>query len=204
MVWVSASELSLAKTKKAKVNLKRSLYSEKVSLALKSGIQKNVKSDEFQGKNLYHRIFYVRYIDDCLIGIKGPKSFAFELQKRIFFFLKSGLYFSLKESGIVYALSGKVNFLGFHLKVPKRSERAVVETRKILSFKKIRNRITQRKKAIEDRYQKSLLATYDFILKSKLKRLGKGEKTDKDIKIKQLATSDALIFHEIACLKDKK
>lgn len=187
----------------AKVKSKRHLYREKVKLALKSGIKKNVKIDGSRSKYAYYKIFYVRYADDYLIGIKGPKFLAVEITKRVSYFLKSVLHFSLKESGIVHALHDKVDFLGFRIKVTKNPSQAAVETRKMLSFKKIRHRLIQRKKTIEDRYNKSLLETYNSIIKSELKRLCSGEKLDKDMKMKQLVTYDAIILHEIASSNNK-
>jgi hypothetical protein len=117
---------------------------------------------------------------------------------------RDALHFSLKKSNIVHAPHDKVNFLGFHLKVPKKSDQTVRETRKNLNFKRLRHRIIQQKKVIEDRYNKSLLTTYDSIIKSKLKRLGKGEKTNKNMKIKQLVIYDAAVLHEIASSNNKK
>ena len=40
--------------------------------------------------------------------------------------------------------------------VPSRRDRAVVENRKILSFKKIRNRLINRKITMENRFMKSI------------------------------------------------
>lgn len=205
VVWVSASELSVAKTKKAKANLKINLDREKVKFAVKSGIQKNSRMDESQGKPVHHKdIFYVRHADDYLIGVKGSKSLAFEIRKRASDFLKSALHFSLKDNEIVHTSSDKVKFLGFHIKVPKKLERSGIETRKILSFKKIRNRIAQRKKVIESKYQKSLLAIYNSILKEKLKRFSKKEKINRDEKIKQLATYGAITLDKLAFSNNKK
>ena len=59
-VNVSASKLSAAKTSKAKANLKRSLYRQKVKEAKKAGIAKKPATDEQQGKHVYHRLHYVR------------------------------------------------------------------------------------------------------------------------------------------------
>jgi retron-type reverse transcriptase len=83
--WTKASELSVAKA-----NLKVNLYRKKVKFALKSEIQKNTKADESRSQYVYHRIFYVRYADDYVIGVKGPKSLAFEIKKCVSYFLESG------------------------------------------------------------------------------------------------------------------
>jgi len=41
----------------------------------------------------------VRYADDYLIAVKGPKSLARDIQKKTQDFLKSNLHFSLKGGG---------------------------------------------------------------------------------------------------------
>lgn len=100
---------------------------------------------------------YVRYADDYLIAVTGPKWLAKDVQKRTRNFLKSDLHFNLKEGNLIHAKDNKVEFLGFDIKVLKRNERAVVETRKILSFKKLRNRLTSRKDVMEARFEKAIL-----------------------------------------------
>lgn len=187
-----------------KVNLKKNLYRGKVKLAIKSRIPRNAQTDKFQKKHKCHRVFYVRYVIDSLIGIKGPKFVAFEIKKRASDFLKFTLHFSLKESEMVCVFQDKIKFLGFDISMPKRLDRNVIETRRILSFKKIRNRIIQRKNGIETRYKKSLLSTYESILKKKLKQLGKGSRLEKENHIKQLAIKGAIEFHELASLSNKK
>ena len=199
-VFATVSELSMTKTKKARFNLKRVLYREKIRLAIKSGIQANLKADEFQGKFIYNKVYYVRYAGDYLIGIKGPKSLAFLVKKRVADFLKANLHFSLEKSEIVYASHEKISFLGFDIKVPKRSERSVVETRRILNFKKIRNRILLKKKSIENRYQNALLQIYEVNLMRKLKALGK---SNGKTKIEHLANQDALKLHKFSMAEEK-
>lgn len=202
-VFVQASELSKAKTKKVKANLKRNLYREKVMLAVESGTRKLFKLAEPQAKQVYHKIYYVRYVDDNIMGVKGPKSLAVRIKKRVSDFLKSTLHFSLKENNIVHAMYEKVDFIGFDIKAPKRSESSIVEARKIINFKKIRNRLSLKKKALEDRYQKVLLQTYEVILKKKLKILGKGGKVNSKKKIEHLASQDAIKLHELSLAKNK-
>jgi hypothetical protein len=86
---------------------------------------------------------------------------AQEIQKRTQNFLKSNLHFQLKEKNLIHAKNNKVEFLGFDIKVPGRKQRAIVETRKILSFKKIRNRLTSRKDAMESRFEKAIFRAYE-------------------------------------------
>jgi len=205
-VDVSASELSTAKTNKAKANLKRNLYRQKIKEAKKAGIPKKLETDEQQGKHVYHRLHYVRYADDYLIAVKGPKWLAKEIQKRTQLFLKSNLHFKLKKGNLIHAKDNKVQFLGFDIKVPGRKERAVVETRKILSFKKIRNRLTSRKNVMESRFEKAIFGAYEAQKLKFLKALMKGKK-DKIARkeaIDLLALKDAYKLQEQMELKGNK
>lgn len=131
---------------------------------------------------------YVRYADDYLIAVTGPKWLAKDVQKRTRNFLKSDLHFNLKEGNLIHAKDNKVEFLGFDIKVPKRNERAVVETRKILSFKKLRNRLTSRKDVMEARFEKAILRGYEA---QKL-RLLKALMQDKKVKFTRKEVIDLL------------
>jgi hypothetical protein len=191
--WVSASELSKAKSRKAKSNLKRELYRQKVKNANKAGIPRNPETDKQQGNRLYHRLHYVRYADDYLIAVKGPKWLAKDIKKKTQNFLKSNLHFQLSEGDLIHCRDNTVRFLGFDIKIPKRNEREVVEVRKILSFKKIRNRLTNRKRMMEARFEKSILKSYEAEKLKLLKAMMKGKK-DKTLQadvVKTLAIKDA-------------
>ena len=203
---VSANELSIAKTNKAKANLKRSLYRQKVKEARRAGIPKKPATDKQQGKHVYHRLHYVRYADDYLIAVKGPKWLAKDIQKRTQDFLKSNLHFKLKEGTLIHAKDNKIRFLGFDIKVPGRKERAIVETRKILSFKKIRNRLTSRKNVMEARFEKAIFKTYEAQKLKILKALLKGKKDKIACKeaVNLVALKDAYELQEQMELKGSK
>ena len=190
--WVTAPELAKAKTRKAKSNLRRELYRKKVKEARKAGIPKTPQTDD-QSKITYHRLHYVRYADDYIIAVKGPKSVAMDVKKRTQNFLKSNLHFQLSEGDLIHCRDNKVQFLGFDIKVPSRKERSIVETRKILSFKKIKNRLSNRKRMMESRFEKAILKSYETEKLKILKALMKGKK-DKDLQVetvKILALKDA-------------
>lgn len=192
--WVTAGELAGAKTKDAKSRLKRDLYRRKVKLALKAGIPRKATTDEQQGDKVYHKIHYVRYADDYLIAIKGPKSLALKVKTAAGNFLKSSLHFGLKGGELTHAKDEKFRFLGFDVKLPGRGERSVVENRRILSFKKLRNRIANRKLALEERFNKSMRKAYETKLKDALKNLSKANmnKAEREEQIKLLARDEAL------------
>jgi retron-type reverse transcriptase len=200
--WVTAAELSRAKTKKAQSNLRREVYRQKVKDAMKAGIPRNLESDKQQDNGVYHRLYYVRYADDYLIAVKGPKWLAKEIQKKTQDFLKSNLHFTLKEGDLLHSKNNKVRFLGFDIKVPKRKDRAVVENRKILSFKKIRNRLTSRIHEMESRFEKSILNTYKSQKLKILKTLMKDRKdgVSREDVSEALAHRDAHALHNRAVL----
>lgn len=204
--WVSIAELSRAKTKKAQSNLRRDVYRQKVKDAKKAGIRRNPESDEQQGNRVYHRLYYVRYADDYLIAVKGPKWLAKEVQKKTQDFLKSNLHFTLKEGNLLHSKDNKVRFLGFDIKVPKKKDRAVVENRKILSFKKIRNRLTSRIHEMESRFEKSIFNTYESRKLKILKTLMKDRKdgVSREDVIEPLAHKDADALHDRAILMGNK
>jgi hypothetical protein len=119
---------------------------------------------------------------------------AQDVMKKTQNFLKSNLHFSLKGGDLFHGSYNSVRFLGFDIKIPKRNERDVVETRKILSFKKIRNRLLNRKKVMIERYEKSLFKIYESEKRKMLKAVT-NETTNNEDKlrlIKKIAQEDAL------------
>ena len=190
---VRAHELKRAKSRKAKNKLKREIRRSKIKAAKKAGIQQKPESDKDLPNHIYHRIYYVRYADDYLIAFKGPKNIARMIKERSENFLKSNLHFEIKKGKLIHGRDNKATFLGFDIKVPGRRDRAVVETRKILSFKKIKNKISARKNALEARFEKAIMKTYEAqklkTLKTLLKTTNKAE--DREDIINTLAVIDA-------------
>lgn len=58
-------------------------------------------------------IQYVRYADDFLIGIVGPKQFAEGIRKDINQFIKGNLHLEVKKDDLINRNEGGVKFLGF-------------------------------------------------------------------------------------------
>lgn len=162
-----------------------------MALAEKSGIPRKPETNEQQGNRIFTRMYYVRYADDYLIGVKGPKELANSIRKSVQSFLKSNLHFKLKEGELTHGRTNKVSFLGFDIKTPRRNEREIVETRKILSFKKIRNRLVNRKKNMESRFEKSILETYESQKLKTLKALMKGKPSEDVSEVEKQALQDA-------------
>lgn len=182
------------------------MYRQKVKLAIKAGISRKALTDEQQGDKVYHKIHYVRYADDYIIAIKGPKSLALNIKTAAESFLKSSLHFDIKGGNLIHAGHEKFSFLGFDIKLPSRSERDLVENRRILSFKKIRNRIANRKLNLESRFINSMRKTYESKLKGTLLELAKKNtsKVDREHKLTQLARDEAInIDHKASSMGQK-
>lgn len=92
------------------------------------------------------------------------------------------------------AKNNKVEFLGFDIKIPEIENRAVDENRKILSFKKIKNRLVRRRSAMKSRFEKVMFQFYEAQKLKFLKVLltGKKDKVFQKKVIHLLALKDAL------------
>jgi group II intron reverse transcriptase/maturase len=72
------------------------------------------KSEPFDP--LYRHIRYVRYADDFLIGIAGPRKLAIEIRERIRVFLETKLSLKLNlEKTKITNISRKIPFLGYQI-----------------------------------------------------------------------------------------
>lgn len=170
---VMINQLIRFKTRKTKNNLKREIHGKKI------GIRQKPATDEEQSQHLYHKIYYVRHTDNYLIAIKGPKRLAKVIKKKTESFLKSNLHYKLKDGKLIHGRDNKASFLGFDIKIPSKKNRTVVETKKILSFKKIKNQISARKRTLETRFETAILKVYESLalrtIKAEMKE-GKGKR----------------------------
>lgn len=66
-----------------------------------------------------HRIYYVRYADDFLIGVNGPENLAIKLKSEIASFLKTELKLemNLDKTKITSAVKERAKFLGADIRV---------------------------------------------------------------------------------------
>lgn len=89
-------------------------------------IEKSLKTDRWElvRKNLKNkysnqskRIQYVRYADDWLIGIYGPKSMATEIKNQLSDFLLKELGLNLNKEKIMNVRQKCVIFLGYYIKI---------------------------------------------------------------------------------------
>lgn len=83
------------------------------------------------------RVRYVRYVDDFILGISGPKDLVVTIKKRLISFVQSDLKLELSGGEITHIASGKIKFLGMlihvipHSKFPKRFGKDLEKKRKI-------------------------------------------------------------------------
>jgi Type II intron maturase len=78
--------------------------------------KKNVfKTDLVRTDLNFITLFYVRYIDDFLFGVAGPKSLVLLIKKRVVQFVKSDLKLELVGGEVTHVSSGKVSFLGIKI-----------------------------------------------------------------------------------------
>lgn len=89
---------------------------------------KKIPSDPLDPK--FRRIRYIRYSDDWIVGIIGPKALAQEVQDKIQEFLKTNLKLALaqEKTKISNLPKGKGSFLGFYLKSGGTSEHSSRKT----------------------------------------------------------------------------
>ena len=124
------------------------------ALITKVGIKKalNMKTKAYaafrktgQPASGLRRIFYIRYADDIIVGIQGPRSFAIEIQKALNRFLKSDLHLNVKESAPKSAPSGvNIPFLGFCINAQARSKLVSARAKEIESATRKRRKILAR------------------------------------------------------------
>ena len=65
----------------------------------------------------YRRLWYVRYADDFLLGVIGPRSDALKIKNKISKYLKEKLHLelSLEKTLITHAVDSKAKFLGYEI-----------------------------------------------------------------------------------------
>jgi group II intron reverse transcriptase/maturase len=116
------------------------------------------------------RIKYVRYADDFLIGVRGPKTLVQKILRSVVFFLKSSLQLHLNEekSKCIDSFSNKISFLGMLIhnvatkNLPYRRSRALQNKKRKLNRVLLRaqNLENQRTKRLKDECLKLLRNSY--------------------------------------------
>jgi len=177
--------------KKASFQKRKQIARRKRRDAHKAGLR-YTKIDES-----FIRIKYVRYADDFLIGVRGPKTLVKKILKSVFFFLKSTLQLNLNEekSKCIDSFSNKISFLGMLIhnvatkNLPYRKSRALQNKKHKL------NRILSRADNLEKQQIKRLKDECLKLLRNSYKIHRKDKKFFKDDFISIVKNS--LIFGDV-------
>lgn len=100
-------------------------------------------------------IQYVRYADDFIVGIVGPKKLARDTQRHVERFLKSNLHLDVKKNNIVNRNEKGVTFLGFQIYLPSFKKKTRIKWNKFASIEKYKRRVLSRIKRSDVRLAKS-------------------------------------------------
>jgi retron-type reverse transcriptase len=87
---------------------------------------------------------YVRYADDFIIGVGGPRELASEIRKKIDTFLKCDLHLEVKKNAIINRNEGSVPFLGFLINLSNVHKKPSAKWKKFASITKYRRRVQSR------------------------------------------------------------
>lgn len=122
------------------------------------------------------RVKYLRYVDDILIGVRGPKEIVHKIKDEFSNWLKSNLHLTLKEekTKITYCIGNKIEFLGFVIHRIPYNQLPYRNSRRIEKQKRVKARILAYKQQSHNKLTKifrNRLAKYIY------KKLGHTDKT---------------------------
>ena len=101
------------------------------------------------------KLFYIRHIDNFIIGYSGKKSDVKEPLNRIEMFIKSNLQLNCTSFKLSNACNSYVNYLGFSIRC---SQKKILSSkhRSVRTFEKLKNRLRTRKLIENSTYLKIL------------------------------------------------
>lgn len=104
------------------------------------------------------RIKYVRYADDFLIGVRGPKTLVQKILRSVIFFLKSTLQLNVNEekSKCIDSFSNKISFLGMLIHNVATKNLPYRKSRALQNKKRKRDRVLLRADTLENQQTKKL------------------------------------------------
>ena len=119
----------------------------------------------------YIRVSYVRYADDFIVGVRGPKHITKEVLESIKNFLKTTLHLSVNEekTHITHIYSNKAKFLGMLISCPPSSEIRFTRSAHTERFRRLALRVSMKMKIAEQRKDKENVKEFISLLKNKLK-----------------------------------
>lgn len=114
-----------------------------------------------QGIDLINRyIQYVRYADDLLIGIVGPRKFAIYIQKEIDNFIKSNLHLKINNNEIIHRDQPPITFLGHHIQLINFHGKIRTKNKQLETIHRYKNKAIQQLKLEENRIAKLKTNTF--------------------------------------------
>jgi Type II intron maturase len=145
---------------------------------------------------------YVRYVDDFLIGIVGPRSLVLHAQNQIDIFIKSDLHLEVKQNNIVNRNEGSVKFLGFQIYFAAFYKKTRVKWNKLASMAKYRRRVLARINKSDARLAKAAV----FELKKNLIKAFRVHllKRGKQFNSKSVWETSNIITNELLSKKDNQ
>lgn len=105
----------------------------------RSQFYKKYGSTRGENKNL-RQISYVRYADDFVLGITGPRGFALKIATEIETFIKSDLRLKVHGVSLTSRDKGAIKFLGFNVYLSSIKNKARTKSNKIKSIHKYKRR----------------------------------------------------------------
>ena len=118
-------------------------------------LEHHKKYGRTQGIDLITRyVQYVRYADDLLIGIVGPRKFAIYIQKEIDNFIKSNLHLKISRNEIIHRDQPPITFLGHNIQLVNFHGKIRTKNRQLETIHRYKNKAIQRLKLEENRIAK--------------------------------------------------
>lgn len=102
-------------------------------------------------QRIYRCVYYIRYLDSFLLGIRGSKFLAIDVKDETAQFIKCNLQLEIQLAVIHYAKFDKVRYLGFDIKIPDFRGEYTSKIKEIIAFKKLRNQLKQKKRILQSR-----------------------------------------------------
>jgi group II intron reverse transcriptase/maturase len=97
------------------------------------------------------RVRYVRFVDDLLLGIAGPKELVVQIRDRLVTFVKSDLKLNLTGGEIIHIGAGKVKFLGMMISAVPFSKFPRRFGKRLEKIRRVKNRIKLQKEIKDER-----------------------------------------------------
>lgn len=116
---------------------------------------------------------YVRYADDFIVGIVGPRSFAVETRSLIDNFIKSTLHMEVSRNEIVHRDQPAVEFLGHNIQLVNFNGKVRTKNAKLNAIKKHKSRVIERLKSQDSRLASATADRAKNIMLSKVDKLTK-------------------------------